>query len=278
MSAVLVTGGTGTTGSYLCEYLADAGADVVAASRSGAGPPGSRGVHFDWNDAETWDGALDDVDRVYLIAPAGASDPVTVMRPLLERAVGVGVRRAVLQSSSAIPSGGPSLGRVHAAVADTFPEWAVLRPSWFMQNFAGQHAHASGIRERGVITSATRGGRVGFIDVRDIARVAVRTLLDDVALNSDAILTGPSALSYADVAAIIGQASGRTVTHVDVDEDQLRALLANDGLPEDYAAMLATLDGLIASGAEDRVTDSVTRLTGTPPRSLEAFANETSWG
>ena len=222
---VLVIGATGTTGTYLCEYLGDdAGARVVAASRRGGNPHGSHGVRFDWHDSATFDDALAGVDRMYVIAPADVAEPLPVMRPFLDRALGAGVRRAVLQSSSILAAGDPGLGQVHATIAEMFPEWAVLRPSWFMQNFAGDHPHGAAIRERGVITTATGRGRVGFIDVRDIARVATRVLLDDAALNADPILTGPAALSYDDVAAIISRRTGQHVTHVDADQDRMREL------------------------------------------------------
>ena len=274
---VLVIGATGTTGTYLCESLGDAGARVVAASRRGGNPHGSHGVRFDWHDPATFDDALADVDRMFVIAPADVAEPLPAMRPFLDRALGAGVRRAVLQSSSILAAGDPGLGQVHATIAEMFPEWAVLRPSWFMQNFAGDHPHGAAIRERGVITTATGRGRVGFIDVRDIARVATRVLLDDAALNADPILTGPAALSYDDVAAIVSRVTGRPVTHVDADQSQMREIYSADGTSVDYAAMLAALDGLIASGAEDRVTDSVLRLSGTPPNSFEEFAAGTHW-
>jgi uncharacterized protein YbjT (DUF2867 family) len=106
------------------------------------------------------------------------------------------VKRAVLQSGSPISSGDPGLGLVHAAIAEIFPEWAVLRPSWFMQNFSGKHVQAESVRARGELVSATGTGRVGFIGARDIARTAAAVLTADVAANRDAILTGPEALSY----------------------------------------------------------------------------------
>ena len=275
--AVLVTGATGNTGGFVCAELAAAGAAVTAAGRGGGAGPSGRGVRFDWYDRATWEPALDGVDRIYLIAPTGESSPGSVMRPFLRLARDAGVRRAVLQSSSLIESGGPTLGDVHAAVAATFPEWAVLRPSWFMQNFSGRHPHADSIRTSGVLTTATDGGRVGFIDVRDIARVAAHALVSEVPLNCDPILTGPAALSYADVAGIVGRTTGRRVTHVAVDRDDMRRLLVADGMSADYADMLAGLDALIADGAEDRVTDEVRRLTGVPPRSFEEFAADVDW-
>jgi uncharacterized protein YbjT (DUF2867 family) len=264
VSRALVVGATGTVGSRVCECLTAAGADVVAASRSGA-------VRFDWCDPTTWDGALESVDRMYLIAPDGDSDPVAAMQPFLDLALAKGVKRAVLQSGSPVAAGDPGLGRVHEAVAATFPDWAVLRPSWFMQNFTGAHVQGEAVRARGEIVSATGDGRVGFIDARDIARVAAAVLTSDAALNRDPILTGPQALSYADVAAILSRAD-RPVRHVSVSPERLAEIFESDGMPTEYATALAAMDAAIATGSEDRVTDEVLTLTGRAPRSFEEFA------
>lgn len=95
----------------------------------------------------------------------------------------------------------PRLG--DQALPDLFGQWAVLRPSWFMQNFTGTHTHARSIRDEGIISTATASGRVGFVDAEDIAAVAVRALTDEQAPNTGLVLTGPEALSHDDIAAVI---------------------------------------------------------------------------
>jgi uncharacterized protein YbjT (DUF2867 family) len=147
----------------------------------------------------------------------------------------------------------------------------VLRPSWFMQNFTGGHPVAAGIRERGEIVTATGPGRVAFVDAADIAAVAARALLDPVPHNTDHLITGPEALSYADAAAIIADTTGLTVRHRAVSTAEMTARLAATGLPPEYAAMLAGLDENIRNGAEDRVTSTVPDVTGRPARSFAEF-------
>ncbi|MEJ8649557.1 NAD(P)H-binding protein [Streptomyces sp. MS1.AVA.3] len=270
---ILVTGATGNTGSRLVRRLTALGHPVRAAARRAPELPGAQAVRFDWDDPATHDAALRGVARVYLVPPVGSPDPAAVMLPFLERARAAGVRRAVLLSSSGIPAGGPMVGQVHAALPGLFEEWAVLRPSWFMQNFTGRHLHAESIRTSGVIRSATGEGRVGFIDADDIAAVAVRALTDEPPPAHDLVLTGPQALSYDDIAATLTAVTGRPVHHRPLTYEQLRDRLAA-GIPAEFAALLAGLDRAIADGAEDRVTDTVERLTGRPPRSFRAFAEE----
>ncbi|MEV7358505.1 NAD(P)H-binding protein [Kitasatospora sp. NPDC091276] len=263
-ATTLVTGATGTTGSRTVRRLLAAGHRVRAASRRATALPGTDPVRFDWYEPGTFGDALAGTDRVYLVPPVGEPDPASVMLPFLRRARAAGVCRAVLLGSSAVPVGGPAVGRVHQALPGLFDEWAVLRPSWFMQNFTGGHLHARSIREDGVIRTAAGSGRVGFVDADDIAAVAVHALTDDRAPDGDLVLTGPEALSYDDAAAIVGEVIGRPVVHRHLTYDGFRDHLAA-GMPLGFAELLAGLDRAIAGGAEDRTTDTVRRLTGRSP-------------
>lgn len=266
----LVIGATGTTGSRTAAQLTAAGHRVRAASRRATPVAGAEQVPFDWYDPATHAAALDGVDRVYLVPPVGDSDPAATMLPFLHEARAAGVHRAVLLSSSAIPEGGPAVGQVHQALPDLFEQWAVLRPSWFMQNFTGTHAHARSIRDEGIIWTATESGRVGFVDAEDIAAVAVRALTDEQAPDTDLVLTGPEALGHDDIATIITEVTGRPVVHQRLSYEQLRDRLTLQ-VPVEFAAMLAGMDRAIAEGAEDRVTGTVHRLTGRPPRAFRSL-------
>lgn len=209
---ILVTGATGNTGSRLVPRLAALGHPVRAAGRRAPELPGAQGVAFDWYDPATHDAALRGAARLYLVPPTAAPDPAAVMLPFLERARSAGVRRVALLSSSAIPAGGPGVGQVHAALPDLFDAWAVLRPSWFMQNFTDRHPHAESIRTSGVLLTATGAGRVGFIDADDIAAVAAHALTDEPPLRgADLVLTGPQSLNYDDIAATLTALDGRPV-------------------------------------------------------------------
>lgn len=267
----LVTGASGNTGSRIVKRLVSDGRSVRAASRKATPVVGAAPVAFDWSDPSTHDAALDGAEGVYLVPPPGAMDPAAAMLPFLDRAKRAGVRRAVLLSASQVPSGGPGAGTVHRVLPDTFEEWAVLRPSWFMQNFTGRHLHADSIRTDGLLMTATGQGRVAFIDADDIAAVAVRALTDRTPHNTDWILTGPEALSYDDVAATLSEVTGRPVHHRALSERRMRERYARE-MPEDFAATLAAMDRMIADGAEDRITDSVEHITGRPPRSFASYA------
>ncbi|MDA2892097.1 NAD(P)H-binding protein [Mycolicibacterium sp. BiH015] len=267
MSApVLVTGATGNTGSAVSRLLKAAAVEVREASRR----PGPEGVRFDWNDPSSYAPALRNVERVYLVAPIGEAEPAPIVQSFLEVGLRQGVRRVVLLSSSAVEPADTGLGALHRLVTDSVPEWAILQPSWFMQNLVGDHPVAHGLRN-GLLTTATGDGRIGFVDAEDIAAVAAHCLLRDDAPNASLVITGPEALSYADVCRLVGELTGRPIRHVAVGTAERAAQIAATGVPHEYAAVLAAMDDQISRGSEDRVTDTVARFTGRPAVSLAEF-------
>lgn len=267
---ILVLGSTGTIGGYVTKALARHGHQVRTASRrKSAGT-----VRFDWYDPATHEKALAGVRAVHVLPPLGEIDPAPIMLPFLRRARQAGVHRVVLLSSSAIPAGEHGLGLVHTRLAEEFDEWAVLRPSWFMSNFVGDAPHAISAREHSEIVSATGDGRVAFVDPADIAEVAAHALTDPAPHNTDHVITGPEALSYADVAMVLSEVAGRPVRHRAVGEAEISERFVAAGLPPAFARLLAGMDVAIAAGAEDRTTTTVTRVTGRAPRTFRSFCGE----
>lgn len=277
MSApILVTGATGNTGSAVTRLLRAAGISVREASRR----PGAEGIRaegiraegarFDWFDPQTYAPALANVERMYLVAPVGEAEPAPIVRPFIEIGLRQGLRRVVLLSSSAIEPADTGLGALHRLVTDLLPEWTILQPSWFMQNLVGEHPVAQGLRD-GVVTTATGDGRIGFVDTEDIAAVATHALLQEDSPNSALVITGPEALSYTEVCTLASELTGRTIRHVAVGSAERAEQIAATGVPRDFATMLAAMDEEISKGSEDRVTDTVARLTGRPGTSVAQF-------
>jgi uncharacterized protein YbjT (DUF2867 family) len=271
---VLVTGATGNTGRHIVTRLTELGLLVRTAARGGPSPDSTaEHVRFDWADASSHEEALSGVDRMYLVAPSLVDDPSVLMLPFIERALERGVRRVVLLSSSAVPEGSPGLGTVHRALRERAPEWAVLQPSWFMRNFVdARHHHGASLQRDGLLVTATGEGRVGFVDPQDIAEVAVRALADASSHDTAHVITGPQALRYDDIVAVLSQVAGRPMRHVHAAPDEAQRHMMGAGIPERYARLLVQLDEAIRQGTEARVTQTVSRVTGHAPRSFEAFA------
>lgn len=280
MTGVLVTGGTGKTGTALVKLLRGNGVPVRVASRNpSAGDPDA--VRFDWDVPATHPTALRGVDRVFLVSPTNTVDPMPPVRPFLAEAQRLGVRRVVLLGSSIVLSNAPSALELAAQVRAR-SGWVVLRASGFMQNFLSPHPIGERIRRHGEIRTAADDGRVGWIDARDIAAAASALLTEpDVGPSDqrDYLLTGPKALSYRDAAAIITARTERPVRVVSIGVDEQTADYRAAGVPAEFAAAIAAVEDGIRAGREDRVSTAVLDLTGRPPRTFAEFVQEhaTEW-
>ena len=170
------------------------------------------------------------------------------------------------------------MGQVHAWLKSNVPSWIILRPTWFMQNFSEQQ-HLPTIVGEDAIFSATGEGRVGFIDAEDIAAVAAAALTALEFPSGELILTRPETLSYDQVAALLTNATGREIHHRRLSEQQMAERFVAFGVPDGFAAGLAAMDSAIATGAEDRTTDNVARVTRRPAGSFQSFVkrNAAAW-
>ncbi|MCS7477746.1 NAD(P)H-binding protein [Umezawaea endophytica] len=272
MTGVLVTGGTGKTGSALVDLLRGGGMSVrVAARTPPVGDPGA--VRFDWGDPATFPVALRGVDRVYLVPPPLSVDPLPLVGPFLAEAERRGVRRVVLLGSAVVLPNAPGAVEMAARVLDR-PGWVVLRPSGFMQNFLRPHPLGERIRRHGEIRTAAGTGRLGWIDARDVAATAAALLVapDDHA--GEHLLTGPRALSFGEAASIIEARTGRPVRVAHLGVDEVAAHNRDAGLPAAFASALAAVETSIAAGREDLVSTALLDLTGQPPRTFAEFVHD----
>jgi uncharacterized protein YbjT (DUF2867 family) len=261
---ILITGGTGKTGRRIVRRLEARGLPVRVGSRSGTPP-------FDWEDRATWGPALDGARAAYIsyypdIAMPGA---VEATHAFAELALERGVRRLVLLSGR----GEPEAERAERAVRDTGADVTILRSTWFMQNFSveeGWLAH--------VLAGEIRlpGGDVPtpFVDIDDIADIAVEALTDDHHVGELYELTGPRALTWGEAAEELAAASGRAVRYVPVSIEQHAAEAAEHGMPPEVIDALTYLFSEVLDGRNSGTADGVRRALGREPRSFADYARD----
>jgi uncharacterized protein YbjT (DUF2867 family) len=256
------------------------GAKVTRANRTPLAPrAGASQVVLDLADNGTYRGALKGQQAIYLILPPGLADALRRIGAFIEQAITAGVERVVFLSSSAIEAGAPGHGEIHQQLIEMAHriDFAVLRPSWFMQNFIRNHFQARLIADEGRVVSATGDGRVAFIDARDIGEAAATLLVGKAALSGrEFVITGPRSLSYGEVAVMFSDWLGREIVHARFDAAGFAAYLRAMGVPAPVAEVLAQLDLDIARGTEDRVTNDIEELTGRAPRSFEDLLRGTA--
>lgn len=266
---ILVTGATGNTGAYLVEKLLESGHAVKAASRSGRPVADAEVARFDLTEPSTYPAAFEDVDRAFLIIPAGRLNNVAFLEPFIRFAADRQVK-IVFQTAYGVENDPTSpYRRAELVLEGAGAPFTILRPNWFSDNF---HTFWLSAVRRGTIAVPAGDSKSSFVDTRDIADSAYAALTSSRFDGRGFTLTGPEALSYAEAAAILAKAIGRPVEYDPVTDTQFIAILTGAGMPEDYSAHLAELFAMARKGWTAAVTDHVQELTGKPPRSLAAYA------
>ena len=160
---------------------------------------------------------------------------------------------------------------VEEAIASSGMEFTHLRPNLYMQGLLGFRAS---IASEGQFFAPIGDARVSIVDVRDIAKVAAAVLTQTGHEGKIYDITGPEALTHAEMASQLSDALGRQITFIDIPERTMREALIGFGLPEWQA------DGLIEDYAHYRrgeatnVSNTVLEVTGHPARSFSTFARD----
>lgn len=276
---ILVTGATGTNGREILKALGARGVAAKAMVRSiddgGELPRGITAVAGDFDDEGSLLAALAGVERAFLLTPSTERAEEQQLR-FVDVAARAGVRRVVkLSQLAADPDSPVRFLRYHAAVEAAIRasglEWTFLRPNLFMQGllqFAGM------IRDKGMFAAPIGDARVSVVDVRDNAAVAAAALTEDGHAGKTYTLTGPEALTHAEMAGKLGAATACAIAFADASEDEMRQAMAGVGMPpwqvegliEDYAHYHRGEAAVIATGVRD--------ATGREPRGFDGFARD----
>ena len=275
---VLVLGATGTIGRHLAQFLADRGVSTRLATRTPHllrdAPRGAEAVGFNFDRPETHEPALAGVERAFLLLRTGEPRRLEVGRSLLGSMKAAGVRHVVLLTGYGVDAHETSpMRRLELSLETSGMAHTHLRPSYFMQNFC-VGALREGIVKRDEIAVAAGDAAISFIDARDIAAVAAEALSSNAHENRAYDLTGGAAVTHADIARTIGVAAGRAIGYRARTDAEARIELAAAGLPSQAIDTRLMFLAQARTGAFARTTSVVAEVTGRPPRTFDAFAQD----
>lgn len=268
-----VLGATGQIGGEVARLLADQGAEARALVRR----PDDDGLplpaaYADLADPGSLVSALEGIDRLLLVTPHVA-DQDLLEAAAVGAAAAAGVSRIVKISGGAATLG-PN-GPTATAVAHWRSEQRIeaaglgftfLRPSFFFQNLLETVAPI--VASAGVLAAPLGHAPIAMVDVRDVAACAVAALLDPAPRDGAWQLTGPRPVTFDDLAERLG------VRYLALRPRMAAGAMARRGAHHHEIAHAMRMASYFASGADAVTSDHVEQLTGTPPRSVEAFLDE----
>ena len=234
---VLVTGGDGFVGSYLCDELVSRGHDVTVLSRDPDSSIFSENVETVMGDLTAYDSiesAFEGMDVVVnlvalspLFQPKGGDDEhFEIHLGGTENAVRAAeehsVPKIVQMSALGADPNGPtayirSKGQAESVVRDSGLDWVIFRPSVVFGE-GGEFVSFTEQLTPPFVAPLPGGGRTRFqpIWVEDLASMLADATTDDAYNGKGYEIGGPEVLALADVARMAQRAKGRSVSIVPV--------------------------------------------------------------
>lgn len=284
---LFISGAGGKLGRLVVEQLLARGYDgrIIAGTRDPSKLADLQGIEVRQADFADEDGlvqALTGADKLLLISTDVLGTRLELHKRAIAAAKRAGIREIVYTSMpapeppSAITFAPEHFGTEQAIKASGIP-YTILRMAWYSENLLGTLPPALA---SGKWYTSTAGGRTGYVSRIDCARAAAGALLVP-ATNRTCTVTGPAALSNAEIAAIASKLTGKPLEVVEVDDAALAAGARAAGVPDFVIEnFIVAFDRNTREGKVDFATDTVETLWGTKPESLEAFltANRAALG
>lgn len=277
---ILVTGATGMFGSRVTAELVRQGQSVRAMVRDEAKArqllgDGPELAVADMDVPETLPATLSGVDKVFLVSPMDgriAGREIAVIDAAKDAGVDL-----VIKLHGAVKHH-DALAHLHEdsikALRESGLNWALVSPNSVIETTLFSQIPA--LKEAGAMMGCAADGRVALIAADDVGRATAAVFVrENLTAGEEFILTGPEAVTMAEVAATMTEVLGHPVEYQDLPEQEFTSLLTGFGMTPEQAEI-----GVIAhfrawrQGGADVVTDTYRQLTGLEPTSLTQWLEQ----
>ena len=277
---LLLTGVTGKTGGASAQALLKKGVPLRAIVRNAekAAALKDAGVELvigDVTDPAVLEKAMTGVDKALMTMPNGEKQ-LELEKQFVDVAKRSGVRHVIKMSSmEAVADAKSPIAKIHYASGQYLQKsglaWTLIKPNFFMQNFLGS---AGSIKEKGQFFLPMGEGKTVMADTRDIGAVVAAVMTGTGHEGKAYEVTGPEVLSFADAAARFSTVLGRKIEYVHVPMAAYRVTLSRFLTNEWHLNAVCELFQEIADTRTLHTTDTVQKLTGKAPISLEQFVRD----
>jgi uncharacterized protein YbjT (DUF2867 family) len=288
---IVVTGATGNVGFEVLKQLVAAKQQVRAAvtkvdkakrtlQEKGMDVSGLEFVRLEFGNKTTYAETFANADGLFLMRPPAISNTKKLINPALDAATNAGVKRVTFLSLQGAEKN-PVVPHyaVERHLEKVGIDYTFLRAAFFMQNLAT--THRDDIREKHDIFIPAGKGKTAFIDVRDIAAVAVKAVteseqeLETLHLKNQGVeLTGTEALDYVEIAAILSDVLGREITYSNPSNRHFGRVWRERGYPLAQILVMEALYTGAKLGLADHLTKDTERILGRSPISFRQFAKD----
>lgn len=285
MGKIMITGALGNVGGYVVKYALQHKQEVVCADinlealhqKYGST---TKNIYFDFTKEETFEKALENVDRVFIMRPPHLGNPED-LKPFIETLK----KRGDLKLVSFLSLIGieknpiPPHYKIEKYIEQSGLPFCHIRPSFFMQNISGVHSFE--IKEFNRIIVPVRRALTSFIDAEDIGEIVAKILSEPTNhQNTGYSITGSHAIDYYEVAKILSEELGRPIIYMNPTPSfAKRYWIEVRGLEKNYATVMGMLYLMTRMGAAKKTTTTFEDIMGKKPQTFRQFVkkNKNSW-
>jgi uncharacterized protein YbjT (DUF2867 family) len=280
MSNILITGATGNTGFEVIRHLSSINSsdriiagvrNIEKAKKIFKDYPSLEYVHFDFGDFDTFDNALKNVDRIFLLRPPHISEVNTYFKPLVSKIREKKINEVVFLSvqgaekSKVIPH-----HKIERLILNSGLDYIFIRPGYFMQNLTTTLIHD--IKYKRAIILPSGQAKFNWIDVQNIGETGALLLNKFADYKNRAFeITGLENENFETVTGLINQAIRNPIKFRNVSPIQFFAIKKREGMVNGMIVVMILLHYLPRFLKEPAISDFYEQLTGKKPTSLRAF-------
>lgn len=280
MEKILVIGATGSVGFEVAKLLADSNKPVKIAVRDperakSINLTNAKLVHFEYQNPDTFDSAFDDIEKLLIVSPPSYLNLQELVKKAIDASIAKGVKLIVnISAISADSELDRPIKEIEDHIKNSGVDFVILRPNCYMQNF--KDLFRTLIIEDNEISVPAHNAKTSFIDIRDVAQVAVKALSDNKLSKQIIKLTGKQLLNMYVVAHLFSEALNREIEYHDISEDLFEKSLRSAGWPAGTIMGTLQLCSHIKKGETALITDSVERILNREPLKFDQFIKDYS--
>ncbi len=278
---ILVTGATGNIGKEIVSLLKAQKANFIAATSSGATIEGVETIQLNFADQASIEKALQGITTLFMLLP---SHPEIIKwgTNIIDAAKNCGVKHIVRSSGSFANNNSDLLiekllGTTDKNLKESGLNYTITAPSSFMQNFITTLVTDY---KSGAIYQAAGDGKISWVDVRDIAAVNVKVLINpENYQNQTLTITGSESFNYQEAVNRMNHILGKETKYIEISNEVAIKEMEKLHFPQFIIDLLVSLNESIKQGHFVETTDTIEKVTGTKPISFKQFItdNKTVW-
>lgn len=280
MGRILITGASGNVGSFVAQYALANGQEITVAGThteklAKMFTDKAEIAYFDFTDPSTYNTALKNVDRVFIMRPPHLGKPED-LKPFIDALKEKGGIRLIsfLSLIGVENNPVPPHHKIEKYIEQANLPYCHIRPSFFMQNMSGVHAFE--IKNFNRIVVPVSNALTSFIDAKDIGEITAKVLSEpELHQNKGYSITGPEAIDYWQVAKILSKELGREIIYTNPKPSFAKNYwIAIRGMEKAYCNVMGMLYMMTRFGTAKKVTSDFELVMGKKPRTFQQFANK----